>query len=87
MVTRHFVCTTPRRGGLRLGTARNFCAKQAVPRGRSRSFQAFNGGGWAIVDTLGAPAVVAKQTKTKPINSDSLQVQMEPVVSTAVCTP
>ena len=55
-------------------TTRKFRAEQAVPRGRSRSCQR---GGSARVNTLGAPAV-AKQTK--PIHSDSLQVQVEPVV-------
>ena len=59
-----FVCTTPRRGGLRFGRTKYFRAEQAVPRGRSRRFKAVNGGG--APDTLGAPAVAKR---TKPINS------------------
>ena len=81
MVTRHFVCTTPRRGGLRFGTRQdNF-----VPSGRFREdgleacFKAANGGEGARVNTLGAPPVAKR---TKPINGDSLQVQVEPVVPT-----
>ena len=35
-----FVCTTPRQGGLRFGTARQFRGEQAVPRGRSRILKA-----------------------------------------------
>ena len=69
--------TTPRRGGLRFGTARQFRAEQAVPRGRSKIFKAVNGGG---VNTLGAPAV-AKQTRPITRSRDSLQVEEEPVVS------
>ena len=38
-----FFCTTPRRGGLTVGTARSFLAEQAVPRGRSRSFEPVDG--------------------------------------------
>ena len=75
MVTRYFACTTPRRGGLRFGTATQFRAEQAVPRGRSRSFRAVNGGGrGARVNSRGDPAV-AEQTKR--IKSDSLQGHVE----------
>ena len=47
---------------------------QAVPRGRCTRFEAVDGGS-ASINTLGAHAV-AKQTK--PINSYSLFVQVEP---------
>ena len=53
----------------------NFAPNRLVPPGRSRSFKTAKGGGGARVNTHGAPAV-AKQTKP----SDSLQVQVEPVV-------
>ena len=76
-----FVCTTPRRGGLRFGKARLFRAEQAVPRGRPRRFKAVKrGGGHQNKYSSWRPPPVAKQTK--PIDSDSLQVQEKPVVST-----
>ena len=69
VVTRYFVCTTPRRGGLWFGTARYFRAEQVVSQGRFRSFKAVNGGGW-------------RNKRSSRINSDSLRVQVGPVVPT-----
>ena len=66
---------TPRRGGVRFGSAKELRADEAVPRRRSISFKAGNGGGGGRINTLGAPAV-AKQTKP----DDPMQVQVEPAV-------
>ena len=85
MVTRQIACTTPRRGGLRFGSY--VLQDNFVPSRRFREdglllyvedLKLSTGGG-ARVNTLGTPAM-AKQTR--PINSNSLQVQVEPVVST-----
>ena len=72
---RQSVCPTPRRGGLRFGTAKHFRAQQAVRRESSRSSQSWQRGEGARTDTLDAPAVTKL---TKP--DDPPQVQVEPVM-------
>ena len=79
-ITMLFISTTPRRGGLRFGTARLIRAEHAVPRGRSLRFQAVKGGRGARIDTLTSWRP-RRGKKMKPIHSDSLQVQVKPVVS------
>ena len=75
-----FIWTTPRRGGLRFGMARLILAEQAVPRGRSLRFLGVKGGRGARIDTLTCWRP-RRGKKMKPIKSDSLQVQVKPVVS------
>ena len=57
----------------------NFVPSRRFHEDGLESFKAVNGGGSARVNALGAPAVAKR---TKPIDSDSLQVQVGPVVST-----
>ena len=75
-----FIWTPPRRGGLRFGMARLILAEQAVPRGRSLRFLGVKGGRGARIDTLTCWRP-RRGKKMKPIKSDSLQVQVKPVVS------
>ena len=72
-----FVCTTPRQGGLRHVRQENFVPSRRFREDGLEDSKLSRGGG-TRVNTLGAPAV-AKQTK--PINSDSMQVEVEPMVS------
>ena len=76
-----FVLSTPRQGGLRfLARQNNFVPiRRYRGDGLLEDSELFRGGG-ARVNTLTGAAAVAKQTK--PINSDSLRVQVKPVVST-----
>ena len=78
MVTRHFDSTNPRGGGLRIGTGRQFRAEKAVPRAGSSSFKAVNGRGAPEQIRLALPPWRNKRIII--INSDSLEVQVGPVV-------
>ena len=78
-----FVCTTPRQGGLSYVVRQdNFVPGRRFREDGLEDLKLSRGGGARVNTlgalTLGAPAV-AKQAK--PINSDSMQVEVEPVVS------